>query len=263
MDVIAEAARLYTRSELMVVEAARALRDSDVVFVGIGLPNLACNLAKRLHAPALQMVYEAGIFGAEPERQALSIGDPCLVAGAASVISLNEVFLFFLQRGLIDVGFLSGAQVDRHGNLNTTVIGDYSRPTVRLPGSGGASDIATLAKRVFVIGRQTRRTFVERVEFVTSPGYLPGGGRPPGAPGRGPQLVVTDLGVYHFGEDGGMAITSLHPDVAPGDVQRNTGWDIVIPDDVPTTSAPTQEELRVLREDLDPNGYYLKGERGQ
>jgi glutaconate CoA-transferase, subunit B len=263
MVVISEATEVYRRSELMVIEAARALRDHDVVFVGIGLPNLACNLAKRLHAPALQMVYEAGIVGSEPERQALSIGDPCLVTGAAAVTSLSEVFLFFLQRGLIDVGFLGGAQVDRHGNLNTTVIGDYSRPTVRLPGSGGASDIATLAKRVFIIGRQTRRTFVERVGFVTSPGYLPGGDRPPGTPGRGPQLVVTDLGVYHFGEDGEMAITSLHPDVTPDDVRRNTGWDIVVPDGLPTTPAPTHVELRVLREDLDPNGHYLKGERGQ
>jgi glutaconate CoA-transferase subunit B len=260
MAVIAKADTLYSRAELMVIEAARALRDGDCVFVGIGLPNLACNLAKRLHAPSLQMVYEAGIFGAEPERQALSIGDPCLVTGAASVTSLSDVFLFFLQRGHIDVGFLGGAQVDRHGNLNTTVIGSYSKPAVRLPGSGGASDIATLAKRVFIIGRQTRRTFVERVEFVTSAGYLEGGQRPAGAPGFGPQLVVTDLGVYHFA-NGEMVVNSLHPEVTPDEVRSHTGWDIPIPEDVRTTPAPTQEELRVLREDLDPQGYYLKGDR--
>jgi glutaconate CoA-transferase, subunit B len=260
MAVISEPGTLYTRAELMVIEAARALRDGECVFVGIGLPNLACNLAKRLHAPTLQMVYEAGIFGAEPERQALSIGDPCLVTGAASVISLSDVFLFFLQRGHIDVGFLGGAQVDRHGNLNTTVIGGYSKPAIRLPGSGGASDIATLAKRVFIIGRQTRRTFVERVEFVTSAGYLDEGARPAGAPGLGPQLVVTDLGVYHF-VNGEMVVTSLHPDVTADEVRCHTGWDIVVPDDVRTTPAPTAEELRVLREDLDPKGYYLKGDQ--
>lgn len=262
MAVIAKADTLYTRAELMVIEAARALRDGDCVFVGIGLPNLACNLAKRLHAPSLQMVYEAGIFGAEPERQALSIGDPCLVTGAASVTSLSDVFLFFLQRGHIDVGFLGGAQVDRRGNLNTTAIGGYAKPAVRLPGSGGASDIATLAKRVFIIGRQTRRTFVERVEFVTSAGYLDDGARPAGAPGSGPQLVVTDLGVYHF-VNGDMVVTSLHPDVTADEVRSHTGWDIVVPNDVATTPAPTPEELRVLREELDPKGYYLKGDRAQ
>lgn len=260
MDATGKPGSLYTRAELMVIEAARALRDGDCVFVGIGLPNLACNLAKRLHAPSLQMVYESGVFGADPERQALSIGDPCLVTGAAAVCSLGDVFLFFLQRGHIDVGFLGGAQVDRHGNLNTTAIGDYSRPAVRLPGSGGAADIATLAKRVFIIGRQTRRTFVERVEFVTSAGYQDDGARPAGAPGSGPQRVVTDLGVYHFVK-GEMAVTSLHPGVTAGEIRNHTGWDIVIPPDVPTTAAPTGEELRVLREDLDPKGYYLKGER--
>jgi glutaconate CoA-transferase subunit B len=262
MGVTVNTDTLYTRAELMVIEAARALRDGDCVFVGIGLPNLACNLAKRLHAPSLQMVYESGVFGADPERQALSIGDPCLVTGAASVTSLSDVFLFFLQRGHIDVGFLGGAQVDRRGNLNTTAIGGYSRPAVRLPGSGGASDIATLAKRVFIIGRQTRRTFVERVEFVTSAGYLEGGARPAGAPGQGPQLVVTDLGVYHF-VNGEMALTSLHPDVTADEVRSHTGWDIVVPDNVRTTPEPSPEELRVLREDLDPKGYYLRGDRAQ
>ncbi len=259
MDVVADSSQLYTRSELMVIEAARALQNGDVVFVGIGLPNLACNLARRLHAPSLQMVYEAGIFGAAPERQALSIGDPCLVAGAASVTSLSDVFLFFLQRGVINVGFLGGAQIDRHGDLNTTVIGDYSHPAVRLPGSGGAVDIATLAQRTFIICRQTRRTFVERVDFLTSPGYLPGGGRPRGARGGGPQLVVTDLGVYRFQEDGEMCAISLHPGVTRDDLRRNTGWDILVPDDVRTTSVPTKEELRVLREDLDPEGHYVTG----
>ncbi len=249
----------YTRAELMVIEAARALRDGECVFVGVGLPNLACNLARRLHAPSLQMVDEAGIYGAEPERQALSIGDPCLVTGAAAVLSLSDLFLFVLQRGHVDVGFLGGAQVDRRGNLNTTAVGGYANPAVRLPGSGGASDIATLARRVFIVGRQTRRAFVERVEFVTSAGYLAGGARPAGAPGLGPQLVVTDLGVYHF-VNGDMVITSLHPEVTADEVRSDTGWDIVVPEDVPTTRAPTDAELRVLREEVDPRGYHLGGD---
>ena len=258
MAVITKQAALFTRSELMVIGAARALRDEDVVFVGIGLPNLACNLAKRLHAPRLQMVYESGIYGADPERQPLSIGDPCLVSGAASVSPLSEIFLFYLQRGLIDVGFLGGAQVDRYGNLNTTVIGDYKSPKVRLPGSGGASDIATLAKRIFIIGSQSRKSFVERVEFVTSAGNLAGGGRPEGACGGGPQLVVTDLGVYDFDSQGELRVVSLHPGVTPEEIRMNIGWDIEIPAQLNTTLPPEPEELQILREQLDPNCYYLK-----
>jgi len=246
---------------MMVISASRSLRDGDVVFVGVGLPNLACNLAKRLHAPSLQMVYEAGIFDANPERQALSIGDPCLAAGASCVTAISEIFLFYLQRGLIDVGFLGGAQIDRHGNLNTTVVGDYSHPEVRLPGSGGACDIATLAKRVFIIGRQSKRSFVDRVGFVTSPGYLPGGGRPAGAPGGGPKLVVTDLGVYDFSACGEMRVRSLHPNAPAEEVRNKTGWGIEVPVDVTITLPPTAQELRILREDLDPNRYYLKGEQ--
>jgi glutaconate CoA-transferase, subunit B len=258
MVVTSESRSIYTRSELMIVAAARALRDGDVVFVGIGLPNLACNLAKRLHAPSLQMVYEAGIIGANPTRQALSIGDPCLVAGAAAVSSLNEIFLLLLQRGWIDVGFLGGAQVDRHGNINTTVIGDYAKPKVRLPGSGGASDIAALAKRVFIIGRQSTRSFVERVDFITSAGHTPGGGRPDGIRGCGPQLVVTDLGVYGFTPLGDMAMTSIHPGVTPDEVRRHTGWAIDIPADAKSTIPPTVDELTILREELDPQGLQLR-----
>ena len=261
MVAIAEQVGFYTRSEMMVIGASRALRDGDVVFVGVGLPNLACNLAKRLHAPSLQMVYEAGIFDANPERQALSIGDSCLVAGASGVTAISEIFLFYLQRGLIDVGFLGGAQIDRHGNLNTTAIGDYAQPAVRLPGSGGACDIATLAKRVFIVGRQSKRSFVNRVDFVTSPGYLPGGSRPEGAPGGGPKLVVTDLGVYDFSDRGEMKVRSLYPDVTAEEVRNKTGWQIEIPMDVTTALPPTTQELRILREDLDPNCHYLKGDR--
>jgi glutaconate CoA-transferase subunit B len=257
MAAIAEQALVYTQQELMVIAASRALSDGEVVFVGIGLPNLACNLAKRLHAPALELVYESGVFGAAPERQALSIGDPCLVTGASSVCALGDIFLFYLQRGLIDVGFLGGAQVDRHGNINTTAIGDYDAPSVRLPGSGGASEIAVLARRVFIIGRQSRRSFVDRVAFVTSPGHRPGGGRPAGALGGGPQLVVTDLAVYDFDDAGDMRVQSLHPGVTPPDVRASTGWDIPVPAGLPITEPPTAEELRILRRELDPHGYYL------
>lgn len=160
-----------SRDELMIVTAARALTDRQRVFVGIGLPNVACNLARRLHAPDLELVYESGVVGARPERLPASIGDPTLVSGAAAVCSLPEVFLYYLQGGLIDVGFLGAAQIDRYGNLNTTVIGPYDAPKVRLPGSGGACDIALLARQTIVIARQTPRLLVERVEFVTSPGH--------------------------------------------------------------------------------------------
>jgi glutaconate CoA-transferase subunit B len=257
MAVTADPSLVYTQQELMVIAASRALSDGDVVFVGIGLPNLACNLAKRLQAPALQLVYESGVVGAAPERQALSIGDPCLVSGACSVCALGDIFLFYLQRGLIDVGFLGGAEVDRHGNINTTVIGEYGAPKVRLPGSGGASEIAVLARRVFIIGRQSRRSFVDRVSFVTSPGHRPGGGRPAGATGGGPQLVVTDLGVYDFDSAGEMRVRSLHPGITRQDVLASTGWKIEVPAGVPITEPPMAEELRILRSELDPNGHYL------
>src|SRR5512142_2999172 len=164
----------YSASELMTINSARLLRDGDVVFVGVGLPNLACNLARRTHAPNLTMIYEAGVIGAQPARLPLSIGDPTLVTGAASICSMYEIFALYLQRGLIDVGFLGGAQIDRYGNINTTVIGPYGQPKVRLPGSGGACEIATSARRTLIIGTHQRRRFPERVDFVTSPGYLEG-----------------------------------------------------------------------------------------
>jgi glutaconate CoA-transferase subunit B len=246
-----------SRQELMAITAARALGDGEIVFVGIGLPNLACNLARRLHAPNLKLVYEAGVFGALPERLPLSIGDPCLVTGAASVCSLPEIFLFYLQRGLIDVGFLGAAQLDRHGNINTTVIGSYDRPKVRLPGSGGACEIALLAKKVFVIARQSARLFVDRVDFVTSPGFVEGK-RPPGARGQGPQLVITDLATYLFDDcTGEMRISTLHPGVTYENVRAACGWEIPPPDSVVTTPEPTVAELRILREDVDRDGRYL------
>lgn len=241
----------YTRKEMMTVTAARALQDRQVVFVGIGLPNVACNLALRTHAPGLELVYESGLFGSAPERIPLSIGDPALVAGAASVCSLPEIFMFYLQRGLIDVGFLGAAQVDRRGNVNTTVIGSYEHPKVRLPGSGGACEIATLARSVFVVLPQSPKSFVERVDFITSPGY-PGGRRPAGAPGRGPQLVITDLATYAFDDRGEMVIRTLHPGVEFDEVRAATGWAIAPPRARAVTPPPTAEELRVLRGGMEP-----------
>ena len=245
----------YTRHELMAIAAARALKDREVVFVGVGLPNLACNLARRLHAPHLELVYESGVFGAVPDRLPLSIGDPCLVTGALSVCAVADLFLFYLQRGLVDVGFLGAAQIDRFGNINTTVVGSYESPKVRLPGSGGACEIALLARKVFVITRQSPRVFVDRVDFVTTPGF--DGGRADGTGGHGPQLVVTDIGTYGFAPDSGeMRIRTLHPGVTYDDMRAATGWPIPPPEDVAVTPEPIEEELRILRE-IDPEGYYL------
>src|SRR5437016_4150706 len=182
----------YTSAELMVVAAARALAGVRTVFVGVGQPNLACNLARYTVAPHLELIYESGVHGARPARQPLSIGDPALVTGAASVVSMADLFGLYLQGGLVEVALLGGAQIDRYGNLNTTVIGDYAAPKVRLPGSGGACEIAINAQRIFYIMRLTPRAFVDRLDFVTSPGHLTGGDarKKLGMPGDGPQLVV-------------------------------------------------------------------------
>lgn len=238
----------YTASELMVCAAARTLVDRQTVFVGIGLPNQACNLARRLHAPELLMIYESGAVGAVPERLPVSIGDPSLVTGALAVVSMGDVFWRLLQGGRIDVGFLQGAEIDRFGNLNTTVIGDYAQPQVRLPGSGGACEIAILAREVVVVMPQTRRSFPQRVGFVTSPGHLDGGDarRRAGYPGAGPTRVVTDLGTYHF-DAGEMVLASVHPGVSVEQVLAATGWELRVDDPLPVTSPPSQAELAALR----------------
>ncbi|HEX6283265.1 MAG TPA: CoA-transferase [Pyrinomonadaceae bacterium] len=248
----------FNPKELMVCQAARQLRDGEVVFVGIGLPNLACNLARRLHAPKLVLIYESGAVGADPKRLPISIGDPSLVTNSLGVFSMFDVFNFYLQRGLIDVGFLQGVQIDRFGNLNTTVIGDYRHPKVRLPGSGGACEIAILAKRVFVIAPQSKRAFPERVDFITSPGFVDGpeGRRKLGLPGGGPVMVITNLGCYEF-FDGEMVLTSLHPGCTVEQVKENTGWDLRISPQLTTTEPPTDEELRIIREDLDPSHLFI------
>ena len=197
---------------MMAAVAARELSDGEVVFVGIGLPNLACNLARRTHAPNLVLIYESGAVGATPSRLPVSIGDPALVTGSLMVCGMADVFQLFLQNGRIEVGFLGGAQVDRHANINTTVIGPYERPNVRLPGSGGAAEIAIHAQRILVIAKLSPRTFPERVDFVTSPGQRV-------------QRVITDKGVLEpDAASGELVLAGLYPGVGAADVQAGVGW---------------------------------------
>jgi glutaconate CoA-transferase subunit B len=251
----------YTSSELLTINAARLLRDGDVVFVGVGLPNLACNLARRTHAPNLVMIYEAGVIGAQPARLPLSIGDPTLVSGALSVCSMYDIFAFYLQRGNIDVGFLGGAQIDRFGNINATVIGEYQHPKVRLPGSGGSMEISAWANRCYILTPHQKRRFPGGVDFRTSAGFL--GGRPERDAahlrGGGPQAVVTDLGILEPDERGELVLTALHPGCTVEQAKANTGWDLNVAWELRLTVSPSAEELRILREDLDPQGIYLKG----
>ena len=250
----------YSASELMCVNAARLLKDGDRVFVGVGLPNLACNLAMRTHAPNLQMIYEAGVIGARPSRLPLSIGDPTLVSGAASVCSMYDIFAFYLQRGNVDVGFLGGAQIDKFSNINATVIGDYAHPKVRLPGSGGSQEISAWANRCYIMTPHQKRRFPEKVDFGTSAGYLDGRAKreATGVRGGGPLVVVTDLGLLEPDANGELILTSLHPGVTFDQVQQNTGWAIRCAKKIGLTEPLTETELRILR-DLDPTGIYLKG----
>jgi glutaconate CoA-transferase subunit B len=259
-----EARGAFSKSEMMIVAAARELVGQRVCFVGVGLPNIAVNLAKRTVAPELELVYEAGVFGAEPARLPLSIGDPTIVTGSTAVVSMYELFSFYLQGGLVDVGFLGAAQIDRFGNINTTVIGPYDHPKTRLPGSGGACEIAVNARQIFVIMRQSARSFVERIDFRTSAGNLGGAEkaeairREQGWLGRGPSVVVTDLGIWHFDETGEMRLDSLHPGATLDEVRATIGWEPRIAAELGTTPAPSDEELRLIREELDPGGAYTK-----
>src|ERR1051326_3214696 len=209
-------AATYTPNEMMIIAAARALAGTRTVFVGVGQPNVACNLARRSVAPDLELIYESGVYGAQPLRQPLSIGDPTLVSGASSVMPMADLFGLYLQRGLVEVALLGGAQIDRFGNLNTSVIGSYDAPKTRLPGSGGACEIAINAQRVFIIMALKRRSFVERLDFVTSPGHLTGGNarQELGMPGAGPQLVITDKALFDFDNaEREMQLVSLYPGV--------------------------------------------------
>jgi glutaconate CoA-transferase, subunit B len=250
-----------TPAEMMIVSAARSLAGVRTVFVGVGLSNIACNLARLTVAPNLELIYESGVYGARPSRLPLSIGDPTLVSGATAVIPIGDLFGFYLQRGIIDTALVGGAQIDRHGNLNTTVIGDYRSPKVRLPGSGGACEIAINCRRLLILMRLSRRSFVEQIDFVTSPGHLGGKGERQrlGMPGRGPEKVVTDCAIFDFQTpDSQMRLVSLHPNTSVDDVRERVGWDLSIADDLARTSEPTAEELRLVREELDPGGIYRR-----
>jgi len=251
----------YTSPELLTINAARLLRDGDTVFVGVGLPNLACNLARRTHAPNLLMIYEAGVIGAQPARLPLSIGDPTLVSGALAVCSMYDIFAFYLQRGNVDVGFMGGAQIDRFGNVNATVIGDYAHPKVRLPGSGGSMEIAAWANRCYLLTPHSRRRFPAKLDFRTSAGFLGGRAERQAANLRGGGMlaVVTDLGLMEPDETGELVLTALHPGATADQARENTGWELKVAADLRTTLAPDPEELRILRQDLDPQGIYLKG----
>jgi glutaconate CoA-transferase subunit B len=223
----------FTADEMMAVEAARRLTDDNVCFVGIGLPSLAANLARRTHAPGCVLVYESGTIGSKPTRLPLSIGDGELAETADSVVSVPEMFAYWLQSGRVDVGFLGAAQIDRRGNLNSTVIGDYAHPQVRLPGGGGAPEIATSVRDVFVMLRHSTRTFVPQLDFKTSRGDRV-------------RVVVTDLGILEP-RDGELTLVRVHPGVRVDDVRLMTGWDLAVAGDVVETEPPTTQELEALR----------------
>jgi glutaconate CoA-transferase subunit B len=241
----------FTPDEMMTVAAARLLWDGCVCFVGIGLPSAAANLARHTHAPGLVLVYESGTIGARPEVLPLSIGDGELAETATAVVPLPEIFAYWLQGGRIDVGFLGAAQIDRHGNLNSTVIGDYQRPKTRLPGAGGAPEIASHAKQTFVVLKQSPRTFVPRLDFRTSMGFGDGGGSRArtGARGRGPQVVITDFGVLkpEPGTDE-LRLVARFENVEVEGARKATGWPLKVQEPLETVAPPTELELRVLRD---------------
>ncbi|TCM51260.1 CoA-transferase subunit beta [Kribbella sp. VKM Ac-2568] len=237
----------WTSADMMNVAAARELHDGDVCLVGVGPPNLAANLARRTHAPGCRLVYESGAIDARPKKLPLSIGDDDLAATATAVVSVPEMFNFWVGAGRIDVGFLGAAQIDRYGNINTTVIGDHDNPKVRLPGAGGAPEIAAAAGRVIVIVKQSPRTFVERVDFVSSVGYGPTG-RERMARGAGPTLVITDHGVLEPDpETNELTLTRLHQGVTVQQAVKATGWPLKVADDIEDVPPPSDEELTALQ----------------
>jgi glutaconate CoA-transferase subunit B len=241
----------YSADEMMTVTAARSLRDRMTCFVGIGLPSEAANLARATHAPNLVLIYESGTIGAKPGALPLSIGDGILAETADAVVSVPEIFNYWLQPGRIDVGFLGAAQIDRFGNINTTVVGhDYAEPKVRLPGAGGAPEIAAACREVIVVVRQTRRTFVKQVDFVTSVGFGdgPGSRERLGLTGAGPQKVITDLGVLEADpRSAELVLTGIYPGISVLDVSDRTGWDIRVSDDLISIPPPSDGELGALR----------------
>jgi glutaconate CoA-transferase subunit B len=246
----------YTKPELMACCGAREIRDGNMVIVGTGFPTMAANIARYTHAPNARLMQESGVFDAQPTRPALSVGDPCLNPGAAMIGTLLDIMGMFLQAGWVDVGFLSGSQVDKYGNINTTVIGDYDNPKSRLPGSGGANPIGSLAKKVLIITLHDTRRLAERVDFITTPGYIDGPdsrkkwGLPPGT---GPEVIITNKAVMRFDKATGEAyLATFHADTSVEEVLEKTPWNLKVADDVHATEPPTREELRVIREVIDP-----------
>lgn len=250
MTANASAGMAYSRDEIMTVTAARQLKNGAVCFVGIGLPSAACNLARQTHAPDLVLIYESGTVGTKPSVLPLSIGDGELAETADCVVPLPDIFNYYLQGGRVDVGFLGAAQIDRFGNLNSTVIGDYRAPTVRLPGAGGAPEIASHAKAVLIVMKQSARSFVEQLDFRTSCGFLNGNGqrRHEGFAGAGPQLLITDYGMLRPDPvTDELTLVACYPGVTVADVQAATGWPLKVAEHVQTLTEPTEPELLALR----------------
>ncbi|MFI5360838.1 MAG: CoA-transferase subunit beta [Elusimicrobiota bacterium] len=245
MTATIETATDYTLNELMCVLAAREIKDGDVVFVGIGLPNLACNLARATHAPNMTLIYESGAVGAIPDRVPPSIGDPALVTGSLMVTSMADIFQSFLQNGKIQVGFLGGAQVDKRGNINTTVVGPYDAPKVRLPGSGGACEIAIHAQRVLIVTKLDKRAFPEKVDFITSSG-------------KRVKKVITNMGILEPDATGELILTSSYPNVTFEQIQDNVGWKLKRKDALLPAPLPTNQEINLLRSKLDPKRLHIK-----
>jgi glutaconate CoA-transferase, subunit B len=247
----------YIKPELMACCGAREIADHDVVVVGTGFPAMSAGIAKQTHAPDAILMQESGIVDARPRRPALSVGDPCLNPGAAMAGCLIDIMGMFLQAGWVDVGFLSGSQVDKFGNINTTCIGDYHNPKSRLPGSGGASPIGALARRTLIISLHDKKRLAENVDFITTPGYIDG----PGArerwglpPDTGPACIITNKAMLRFDKTTGEAfLASIHPGSTMDEIRANTPWELQIADDVHETEPPTAEELKAIREVLDPH----------
>ena len=240
-----------TPEETMTIAAAREVKDGQVLLVGVGPPNAAANLARRLHAPDAVLIYESGAIEAKPLRLPLSIGDDDLAETAAEIVSVPEMFNYWVGAGRIDVGFLGAAQLDRHANINTTVIGSYEHPKVRLPGAGGAPEIAAASREVIILLRQSKRSFVEKLDFTTSIGYGSGPGERErlGFTGAGPTVVITDLGILRPSpEDRELELVAIHPGVEVDQVRAATGWPLRVREPLETTAPPSERELATLRE---------------
>jgi glutaconate CoA-transferase subunit B len=250
----------YSPLEIMTYRVAQELKNETLVFVGVGLPILAASLARATHAPDLMTVVESGVFGSAPTRLPLSVADPAIVQGALLVTSTADIFQNYLQGGLIDFGILSGGQIDRYGNINSTVIGDYKNPQERLPGSGGACEIALLSKKLIIVMPMTSRSFVESCDFITTPGHFYNSKKFPKGENLvsnpSPYLVVTNLGVCGF-ENGEMVLSEIYPEVSVEDVKSNCAWPLKISENLSKIQGPSKEVLILLREKLDPHKLYL------